>query len=214
MNTTLKRVEQCALKIHILLDLLVSENSLNKIFKYESSWCGDAADTGDLSANTAEATASTATTANNLSGSRYYRSKEFSNISNQYHRNSNDSWPSPSFSVDIKEEKLRSALSSQFSQYHGNHHQQQQSQAFNCYASSNRASESRGGYYDSSSNQNYNVSAHYGSSYASNTSSGVKSYRKLLFSLQCCRFICSKLFDFIVGYKSYSNNIYFNTCLE
>ena len=30
-----KRVDQCALKIHILLDLLVSDNSISKIFKYD-----------------------------------------------------------------------------------------------------------------------------------------------------------------------------------
>lgn len=34
---SLKRVEQCSLKIHILLDLLVSENSISKILKTESS---------------------------------------------------------------------------------------------------------------------------------------------------------------------------------
>ena len=33
----LKRVEQCSLKIHILLDLLVSDNSISKIFKSEAS---------------------------------------------------------------------------------------------------------------------------------------------------------------------------------
>jgi len=35
-SESLKRVEQCSLKIHILLDLLVSDNSISKIFKHET----------------------------------------------------------------------------------------------------------------------------------------------------------------------------------
>jgi hypothetical protein len=36
-SESLKRVEQCSLKIHILLDLLVSDNSISKIFKHETT---------------------------------------------------------------------------------------------------------------------------------------------------------------------------------